>query len=182
MGDDLTEFLRQSHFIIAAPAPFILLLTALGAAIFAIVRKYYEGQISTLTSRLSLRDDEIASLKRQPIQAVVPQLPVAAKAPETERRAISHRLYRVLGDTRRSLADNRTERAAELAMPALTALLLSLNKDYGIPLAKSEGSSLFDVEVACRILEAIGPLIQHGHDKEARVKIGEFIQQLGEES
>ncbi len=75
-------------------------------------------------------------------------------------------------------ARNRTAREAEKDWPRMLAALLSAQKEFGMPMPPIGRGAILNVECGKRFLEQIVPLLQAGHDEEARQAGQAFIDRL----
>ena len=88
-------------------------------------------------------------------------------------------MWLALTDEKTSEARKRgAVRDAELALPRVKAAILSAHKRFGTRLPSQFEDINIDLEIQCRILERIIPLIRMGHIEEARTEVDLFIEKI----
>jgi hypothetical protein len=106
-----------------------------------------------------------------------PQIDPAKKAARA-RQNLSADIAMTVRNARSAMADNVGVRTAERQLQHLHAILLTLNKEKGIPLPPKNTNPMMGFEMACRMLERIQPLIERGHDDEARHAAQDFLDRI----
>jgi hypothetical protein len=110
-----------------------------------------------------------------------PQAELPRSAPGASPRAndLSFLIRRTLQAVRMARTDGRNRRNVELALPEVNAVLLTLQKEKGIRLPNPvHQQPESDLEVRCRLLEKLAPLIRQGHDEEARRVAEEYSERM----
>lgn len=171
----------QLAVVVAAPVPFAISLGILAVAIWQICRWYYDGRISSLEARISFKTDEIATLKEKlakpdtaagkPSGSIVNDIvKSAAEKRMTERKLALNKMAKALHDaeTEQMFAKGRF---SNRNVPALKAAILTAEKLFGIvppyPLPQNHGGPL-TLGSGISLLRQILPLLEDGHDEEAR--------------
>jgi hypothetical protein len=158
----------QQEWQAVSGAPFLTLgaVLAIGAIIWAILHFLYRHRIEGLKEALERERamSHVTADKGAPSNEKA--LPTTGTSPAS--RDLFVLIHRTMLDAAQARADSRNVRTAEKQLPSIGAVLITLNKEKGLRIPVATGRPNTDLEMYCRFLEKVAPLLRLGHDEEAR--------------